>query len=65
MNQTALHMASFEGDIQIVMALLDAIAEVDAIDAEDANGHTPLMLASLRGHVGVMELLIAAGADCG
>ena len=33
------------------------------VNAADAYGHTPLMLASLRGHMEVMRLLFEAGAQ--
>ena len=61
LDQNALHVAAFEGYAKIVQALLGG-ASVE-IDVKDAYGHTALMLASLRGHVDVMLMLVEAGAD--
>ena len=60
-NQNALHIASFEGYLDIVRVLLGT-SDVE-LDARDACGHTALMLASLRGHLNCMRLLIEAGAS--
>jgi hypothetical protein len=78
LGQTALHAASFAGHTSIVRALLaspwgfdgealDAAwgAVRDSLDALDENGYTALTLASLRGHLDVIKLLIEAGADYG
>ncbi len=57
---TALHAAVIDGVTNIVAALLEAGAPVDALDA---NGYTPLHHACERGMVGVAALLLKAGAD--
>jgi len=44
----------------VVKLLLDAGADVDS---KDEDGHTPFSLAKSRGHKGVMELLLGAGAE--
>ena len=61
LDQNALHVAAFEGYTKIAEALLRV--EGVEIDVKDAYGHTALMLASLRGHVDVMQMLVQAGAD--
>ena len=60
LDQNALHVAAFAGYADVVRELLDA--EGTDIDAEDACGHTALLLASLRGHHAIMLLLAEAGA---
>ncbi|HWB99744.1 MAG TPA: ankyrin repeat domain-containing protein, partial [Bryobacteraceae bacterium] len=59
---TALHVAAPYGRPEILQALLDAGATVDA---KDIRGMTPLMLAvaSDRSHAGSVRLLLAKGAD--
>lgn len=61
LNQNALHIAAFEGFLDVVKVLLDT--EGCDIEARDACGHTALMLASLRGHLSVMRTLVEAGAQ--
>ena len=55
-------MAAFEGHAEMVRMLL---READGIDvnATDANGHTALTLASFRRHLGIIRLLLEAGAS--
>jgi len=59
---TALGRASASGNAEIVQALLDAHASVDA---RQVNENTPLTIASARGHVDVVRILLAAKADVG
>ena len=61
LEQNALHVACFEGHLEVVKLLIKA--EGTDVDAEDAYGHTALMLASLRGHLDVMRILFDAGAS--
>ncbi|RYG44784.1 ankyrin repeat domain-containing protein, partial [archaeon] len=58
-QNTALLRAAAGGDGLEVRALLDAGANVDALDDD---GNTALLKAVLGGHADVMELLLAAGA---
>lgn len=57
---TALSAASEGGYIEIVAALLNAGANVNS---RGAGGQTPLMMASMYGHVEVQKLLLAHRAD--
>lgn len=58
---TDLQVASWLGDRERVLALLESGVEVDAVVGE--NGVTPLMFASAAGHADVIRLLIESGAD--
>jgi ankyrin repeat protein len=57
---TALMAASQNGYLEVVQALLDAKADVNA---KASNGATALMIASFRGHQDVVRALIDAKAD--
>ena len=57
---TALHGACQAGAADCVEALLGARAPVDAVDAA---GATPLIVAAYGGHSRCVELLLAAGAN--
>lgn len=58
-KRTALHEAAVQGHIDCVFALLEAGADINALDE---NGRTPLALSYMLGHKMVVELLISAGA---
>ena len=58
---TALLLASRRGHIDVVEALLPAVA----VDTPGMHGNTALMEASKKGHLAVVELLLAAGAVVG
>lgn len=57
---TALGIAAERGSIDIVRALLDARANVDA---RQIGWRTPLMTAAIKGRLDVVRALLAAGAD--
>lgn len=59
-NRPALVIAAVGGNAEIAKMLLDARATPDLRDRE---GRTPLMWASERGHVGVVQALIAGRAN--
>lgn len=59
-SSTALLNAVREGDPEGVKALLAGGANVNA---QDADGWTPLMLATVKGHVEVARVLLGEGAD--
>src|SRR5712692_4092092 len=55
-----LFRAAVEGNVNLVRALLDAGADVNAREEE---GETPLMYASVEGRTEVVLLLISRSAD--
>jgi len=57
---TALGIAADTGSVEIVRALLDAGAEVDA---KQPGWRTPLMIAAMAGRADVVRMLLDAGAD--
>jgi len=59
-GMTVLHMAAKIGNVEIVNIFLEAGANVDAKDSDDA---TPLHYAAVYGHLAVVKQLITAGAD--
>ena len=62
-GSTALHLAAKAGHVGVVVALLEAGAD---INARDGAGNTALCLASEAGHVGVVSELIgrlSSGGD--
>jgi ankyrin repeat protein len=56
---TALHVAAACGNAGAVVALLEAGAAVEVVDAA---GTTPLLIASRYGHVEAIKVLLAGGA---
>lgn len=60
-RQTALHIASKEGHVSIISALLQSGAEYDAIDS---NGDNALHITAREGHIAVArELLTESQLD--
>jgi ankyrin repeat protein len=57
---TALHVAAQHGHLEVVEALVEKGANVDATTP---SGNTPLMLAAVNGHVEVAKWLLAAHAS--
>jgi ankyrin repeat protein len=70
-TQTVLHRAIpgdgdrlTEAHLEIVTALLDAGAEVNALGEGANNGRcTPITMAAWGGHAAMIELLLSRGAD--
>ena len=56
-----LHFAADRGNVEVVLALLEAGAEVDATEPEAEQ--TPLTYACAGNHLDVAEALVRAGAD--
>jgi len=59
-NRPSLVLAAMSGNAEIAKLLLDSRATPDLRDRE---GRTPLMWASERGHLGVVQALIAGRAN--
>ena len=59
-RRTALHFAVEKGQLEVVKALLDGAADVNA---RDRHGSTPLHVAATRGHGDCARLLLSRGAD--
>ncbi len=59
-SSAALRQAAESGDIPRLQTLLEE--QID-VNAGDASGRTPLMLAVLHGHSRAVDALLAAGAD--
>lgn len=61
-GRTALHLLASKG-ISSDFAIKKIIARGADINAQDANGNTPLISANLYGHDRTIKTLVAAGAD--
>lgn len=59
---TALHIASREGNLDIVKILVENGANLNIADAE---GYTPIMRAAIVGNAAVVEFLLSKGAKAG
>lgn len=59
-RNSKLFVASYDGDVAAVRALL---AEGADINFKDKEGNTALMAASSQGHLPVVQILLAKGAD--
>lgn len=59
-GQTPLHIAAYEGYMDIVEYLIQLGA---SLSVQDKNGWTPLHCASSNRHLTIVEKLIGAGAD--
>jgi ankyrin repeat protein len=60
LSETALHAAASQGDAAMVRLLLEHKADIHATDKE---GYTPLLNAAEHGYMGIIEILVRAGAD--
>jgi ankyrin repeat protein len=60
---TPLHCAAWKGHVEIVEILLDAGAEIDALNQDAHYGGTPLHAAAHGNQKAVVEVLLKRGAD--
>jgi len=56
-----IHHAAYEGDLKKVKEIIDR--DPNQINVQDAQGFTPLHLASGKGHIEIVEFLLNHGAD--
>lgn len=59
-NSTALHLSADHNCVKCVQLLANKKA---ALDRKDVHGRTPLMLASARGYIDIVHILMKAGAN--
>ena len=60
---TPLHCAVWKGHLEVVRTLLDAGADVNALNQNDHSGNTPLHAAAHANHIAIAQLLIQRGAN--
>lgn len=61
-RQTALHLAAANGHESVLRVLWENTEDHEVLNARDAHGQTPLMLAVAKGHYDTVELLIVYGS---
>jgi len=59
-SKEALVNASFLGDLEVVLALLNVGADINAVNQ---NGNTPLLLAAQGNRLNIIRVLLDRGAD--
>ncbi|CAI2187073.1 18297_t:CDS:2 [Funneliformis geosporum] len=64
-GNTALHMASANGHLEIVEFIIQALGSLleRVVSMQNNSGNTPLHWSALNGHEKVVKLLIKSGAD--
>ena len=60
---TSIFAASWEGDVEIVKAFLDAEPRQCSAADPDSDDWTPLHYAAYQGHVGMIELLVSSNSN--
>ncbi len=60
-DQTPIHLASLSGSLDFIKTFTSILAKetlTSELDKPDINGHTPLLLASMHGHINVLGFLL-------
>jgi ankyrin repeat protein len=63
-NQTPIHLASLSGSLEFIETFTKMFQKnaketlKRELDTPDVNGHTPLMLAAMNGHINVLDFLL-------
>jgi ankyrin repeat protein len=60
-HQTPIHLASISGSLDFIVTFTSMLAKetlTHEIDKPDVNGHTPLMLTAMNGHINVLGYLL-------
>jgi ankyrin repeat protein len=60
-NQTPIHLASLSGSLEFIETFTSKLEKetlTRELDTPDVNGHTPLMLAGMNGHINVLDFLL-------
>ncbi len=60
-DQTPIHLASMNGSLEFLKTFTSILAKetlTREIDTPDVDGHTPLMLAAMNGHINVLGFLL-------
>ncbi|XP_048474837.1 serine/threonine-protein phosphatase 6 regulatory ankyrin repeat subunit C-like, partial [Rhincodon typus] len=59
---TSLHVAAANGRTDCLHLMIDSVTDAEVLNAVDAQGQTPLMLALTNGHLDCTQLLLEKGA---
>jgi len=62
-EEGTLHELAISGNVEELKAIVEGIHGID-LNEKDEFGYTPLHLASDRGHVAVVKLLLSRKVDC-
>ena len=62
-NRTPLHFAALRGHLSCAEILRSHLKNPADVNAEDLNGHTPLVLALKSGHESMADYLLSKGAN--
>ncbi|XP_046562935.1 ankyrin repeat domain-containing protein 17-like isoform X1 [Haliotis rubra] len=62
-NNNIFHLACLGGSVEVCNLLLNLAADVCDLASRGRNGRTPIMMAAIKGHLKVFELLISKGCS--
>ncbi len=63
LQQWPLHVAAYHDQVSVIPELIQATTPDGNLNMEDRQGHTPLILAVMAGHLNIIKILIKAHAD--